>query len=156
MRLGQRHTERDPSRPPHRNQVCAAIVEAIRAQALDRSNAAQLVTALERTLLTVPYRPVTWENLALATLLENQGEYTRAAAAAGRHHFLFGSPFFYATHLREAGRLSERAGLTDRAIEAYTKYLALRYDPEPSVAAEVAQVRRDLERLTSERSAARK
>ena len=155
-RLRQAHAQRDPSLPPHQNQVCASIVEAIGAQAARRPNAGPLVDELERTLLTVPYRPVSWENLALATLLENQGQYARAAAAARRHHFLFGPSLFYAAHLRQSGRLSERAGEVDRAIEAYTKYLALRYDPEPAVAPEVAQVRQDLERLTSERGTARK
>ncbi|HSA57613.1 MAG TPA: serine/threonine-protein kinase [Gemmatimonadaceae bacterium] len=155
-RLRQAHAQRDPSLPPDRNQVCASIVEAMRAQAQQRPNAAEILNTLERTLLSVPYRPLSWENLALATLLENQGEYARAAAAARRHQFLFGPSLFYAAHLRQSGRLAERAGDMDRAIEAYTKYLALRHDPEPSVAPEVAQVRRDLERLTSERPPARK
>jgi serine/threonine-protein kinase len=155
-RLRQAHADRDPSWPPHPNQVCASVVEAIEAQRLGRSEAARLVDALERMLLTVPYRPVSWENLALATLLENRGEYARAAGAARRHHYLWGTSVFFATHLRETGRLSELAGDTERAIEAYGEYLAIRYDPEPSVASEVAQVRQALERLTSERGAGRK
>lgn len=56
------------------------------------------------------------------------------------------------THYREAGRLSELAGERDRAIDAYSKYLALRSDPEPSVQPEVEEVRRVLSRLTGERA----
>lgn len=155
-RLRQSDANRDPTWPPSPGQVCAMIVDAIIAQRQARPSAAQLVDSLERVLLTVPYRPLTWENLALARLLEGRGEYARAAAAASRHHLLWSWLPFYATHLHESGRLFELAGNRERAIDAYRTYLAIRSDPEPSVAADVADVRQRLERLTSELRSARK
>jgi hypothetical protein len=46
--------------------------------------------------------------------------------------------------LQEEGRLATLVGDRKGAIEAYGHYLALRYDPEPSVKPEVDRVRAEL------------
>jgi serine/threonine-protein kinase len=149
-RLREPDRERDPSWPKTRNQVCADGVEAALAQRAGRADARELIERLDQTLLTRPYRGLRWENLFAAGLWEQEGEYARAAAAARRHVLLWGYVPYYATILREGGRLAELAGDRARAIEAYSRYLDLRSDPEPSVQAEVEEVRSALRRLTVE------
>ncbi|MBI3981835.1 MAG: hypothetical protein HY337_02910, partial [Gemmatimonadetes bacterium] len=149
-RLRQSAASRDPNWPPTPAQVCAAVLEAALAQRARRADAARLIDELDRRLLTVPYRGLDWENLAVARLLEAAGEYGRAAAATRRFRYFFVYTQNLSTHYREAGRLSELAGDRDRAIDAYTRYLALRSDPEPSVRPEVEEVRQALSRLTGE------
>ncbi|HLB36602.1 MAG TPA: serine/threonine-protein kinase [Gemmatimonadales bacterium] len=141
---------RDPTWPPNLAQVCAAVIEAAVAQRAGRSDAGRLIDELDRTLLTLPYRTMSWENLAMARLLEARGEYARAAAAARRFRYFFTYTPFLSTHYREAGRLSELAGQREQAIDAYTRYLALRRDPEPALKPEVDKVRQALARLTGE------
>jgi tetratricopeptide (TPR) repeat protein len=131
--------------------VCASVIEAALAQRAGRADARRLVEELDRTLGRAPYRGLNWENLAVARLLESQGDYARAAAAARRFRYFFVYTMNLSTHYRESGRLAELAGDRERAIEAYSRYLALRSDPEPSVVPEVEQVRQALARLTGER-----
>ena len=150
-RLRDTAADRDPEWPATPHQVCADVLEAALAQRRGRSDAGELIGRLDELLLTVPYRGVGWANLAVARLLEGEAEYTRAAAAARRHLYYLGYTPFLATHMRESGRLAELAGERERAIDAYAKYLALRSDPEPSVAGEVDEVRQALARLTAER-----
>ena len=142
--------ERDPATPPGPDEVCATVLEAALAHRRGDRDAGQLIDRLDQLLLTAPFRQIGWANLAVARLLEGEGEYARAAAAARRHPYLAGYTAFLATHMRESGRLYELAGNRDGAIDAYAKYLSLRSDPEPTVADEVEQVRRALERLTAE------
>jgi hypothetical protein len=52
--------------------------------------------------------------------------------------------------LREEGRLAALAGDPAGAIRAYSHYLALRYNPEPSLKPQVDQVRAELARLVKE------
>ncbi len=148
--LRDRHIDRDPTWPPARDMVCADLLEAALAQRRGQADAGQLIDRLDELLLTRPYRP-RWENLFLARLLEGEGAYARASAAAGRHEYYLGYMLPLATHLRESGRLAELAGDRDRAIDAYSQYLALRSDPEPSVQPEVDEIRGALARLKGER-----
>ena len=57
---------------------------------------------------------------------------------------------YLAAQLREEGRLAALTGDREGAIRAYRHYLALRNDPEPAVAAQVAAVRAELRRLEGE------
>ncbi len=138
-RLQDPDRERNPSWPKTRNQVCADVIEAALAQRTGRADARERIERLDEVLATRPYRGVRWENLFVASLWEQEGEYARAAAAARRHVILWGYVSYYATFLREGGRLAELAGDRARAIEAYSRYLDLRSDPEPSVQAEVEE-----------------
>jgi tetratricopeptide (TPR) repeat protein len=112
-----------------------------------------MVDSLDRVLLSGPFRiAMAWHNLAVAGLLEKEGEYARAAAAARRTRLYFAYTPFLATYYREAGRLAERAGDRERAIEGYARYLDLRRDAEPRLQPEVEQVKEALGRLTAERA----
>ncbi|HSR14748.1 MAG TPA: hypothetical protein VLL51_03305, partial [Gemmatimonadales bacterium] len=94
---------------------------------------------------------LSWQNLAVAGLLEKEGEYARAAAAARRTRQYYVYIPFLATYYREAGRLAERASDRDRAIEGDARYLDLRKDAEPALQEEVNQVKQALARLTAEK-----
>jgi hypothetical protein len=59
---------------------------------------------------------------------------------------------YLSTYWREEGRLAVLVGDREGAIRAYRKYLALRTDPEPSLASEVEAVRGELDRLVGEGS----
>lgn len=61
-----------------------------------------------------------------------------------------GIPEFYATYLREEGRLAAATRDREGAVRAYRQYLRLRKDAEPSVQQQVATVRRELARLERE------
>ena len=152
--LRAQDAKRNPALPMTRNQVCAAVLDAMVAQRTHHGDAPRLIDRVDALLLRAPYRSLNWENLAAARLLENEGRYERAAAAARRYTYFYTYPQFLATHLRESGRLAERVGDKARAIIAYSRYLELRSDPEPSVAAEVAQVRQALAKLTGEKGSA--
>ena len=89
-------------------------------------------------------------NLLVTRLWAEQGDWPRAEAAARRRYKGL-NPRFLSTHLREEGRAAASAGHREAAIRAYQHYLALRYDPEPSVKPEVEQVRADLADLIGER-----
>jgi hypothetical protein len=150
--LRDRNADRNPNWPPIPEMVCSQLLDAATAQRRGDADAGERINRLDRLLLTRPYR-LSWENLFLARLLEGEGEYARASAAAGRFAYFIGGAVGrpLAPTFREAGRLAELAGDTERAIDQYSRYLTLRSDPEPSVQPEVDEVRRALARLTGER-----
>ena len=143
---------RSPDWPPTLNQVCAAVLETMSAQANSQPQASAMVDSLDRLLQSGPSLiGMSWQNLAVAGLLEKEGQYARAAAAARRTREYYTYIPFLATYYREAGRLAERAGDRDRAIEGYARYLDLRKDAEPALQEEVNQVKQALARLTAEK-----
>ncbi len=88
-------------------------------------------------------------NLDVARLREAQGDVAGALRAVRRRpsHYL---PNFLAFALWEEGRLAALAGDREGAIKAYSHYLTLRYNPEPSMKPEVDRVRAELARLVGE------
>ncbi len=135
--------------PERQARVCGRILEAAHAQGTGRPEARRMILAVDTLLLTVPYLQLMWENLEVAKMLEGEGEYARAEAAAGRFRVGLGYPHYLAAYLREGGRMAVLAGHRDRAVSLYTQYLTLRADPEPAMAAEVAEVRSALDRLSA-------
>ena len=127
--------------------LCGRILEAAGAQHAGSPEARRLVLSVDSLLITVPYLQIGWENLMVARLLEAEGEYARAAAAAGRFRYGLGYPHYMSAYLREGGRLAALAGDREQAIDRYTRYLALRENAEPAVADEVARVRLALDSL---------
>ena len=91
-----------------------------------------------------------WWNLDIAKLREARGDVAGALRAVRRHPGYGGQllPLSYA--LREEGRLAALAGDREGAIRAYSRYLALRYNPEPSIKPAVDSVRAELARLVGE------
>lgn len=87
----------------------------------------------------------------MALLRERTGDIDGALAAVRRRtiHPLEGVVGL-STLLREEGRLAALVGERDAAIRAYRHYLALRREAEPSLAAEVAAVAEEFNRLLEE------
>jgi hypothetical protein len=127
--------------------VCMRILEARHAQATASPLAHRLILSVDSLLLTVPYVQLDWENLMVARLLEGEGEYARAAAAASRFRYGLGYPMYMATYLRDGGRMAMLAGDRERAVARFSRYLALRSEPEPATTSEVAEVRSTLDSL---------
>ena len=136
--------------------ACAFLLRAARAQGTGSPEANRLTISTDSLLRTVPYLQIRWENLMVARLLESEGEYARAAAAAGRFRYGLGYPHYMAEYLRQGGRLAALAGDREQAIDRYSRYLALRQNPEPSAADEVARVRSALDSLRATPSAPRR
>ncbi len=110
-------------------------------------DAALLVSRLNDRLRTVPPGWTNGDNLAVARLLEAQGNVEEALAAVQRRRFDL-VPVFLSTYLREEGRLAALVGDTTSAIAAYRHFLTLQAHPEPARAAAVEQIRSELSHLT--------
>jgi tetratricopeptide (TPR) repeat protein len=134
--------------------VCAMLLETLLAVVAKRPVAAARLAQFDSVMQTGP--PVNYAencaNLVVARLREAQGDRAGALAALRRRSYFQRWPQYLATYLREEGRLAALAGDTSGAIRAYEHYLALRSDPEPVVAAQTAEVRLELARLTRSRS----
>ncbi|MDH5197105.1 MAG: serine/threonine protein kinase [Gemmatimonadota bacterium] len=138
-------------------EVCASVLETRLAAALGRPEVTVLLDHLDSLAQSGP-QSTSWlvvaANLTVAELREAQGHLPAALAAARRRvsQYELGEPrvlVALATFLREEGRLAALTGDRVGAIRAYAHYLALRDDPEPSVAPEVERVRTALEHLRS-------
>ncbi|MBI3981931.1 MAG: protein kinase [Gemmatimonadetes bacterium] len=141
---------------PTLTQLCWVAVDALLGAAEGRPEWRGAVRRLDSLSATggigatgAPF-PVT-PTLDLALLLERAGDVRGALTTVRRRPYHQHTTTYLATHLREEGRLAALAGDTAAAIAAYSHYLALRPNPEPSVAPEVEQVRGELGRLTKER-----
>ena len=133
--------------------LCAAVLDASCADALGSPEARARVAIADSLARILPFGVAYGleggaTNLTLARLWERRGEPVRALQAARRR----GSAFLWATmymtsFLAEEGRLAALTGDTAGAVRAYRHYLALRFDPEPSVQPKVEKVRRALMEL---------
>jgi len=152
QRLRALPTPRNPALPPTGRELCADVLSATLAQQAGASDAAAQIDALDRVLGQGPSRNITWENLAVARLLEERGEYARAAKAASRHRVYYLYPAFLATHWYETARLSELAGERQAAIDNYSKFITLRKNSEPSLQPKLEAAKQALARLVGEKN----
>ncbi|GAC1480168.1 MAG: hypothetical protein NVS1B4_25210 [Gemmatimonadaceae bacterium] len=124
--------------------IRTAMLEAEVAVVEHRANALQLVDQLDARArdgcCSTPHL-----NLVVARLREMTGDVPGALRAVRRGRWA--SPWYLSTHLREEGRLAALTGDREGAIRAYRHFLILRSDPEPSLAVETEDVRRELRRL---------
>jgi hypothetical protein len=134
-------------------QTLGWILEAQLAHLDHQVNAATLLARADSALRShnEGTRPMALGNLLVAGLWEATGDVPRALAAVRRRTYGLGYPPFLTTMLREEGRLADLAGDHAGAVEAYTRYLALRADPEVSVQPQVERVRAELARLVEEK-----
>ena len=140
---------------PEEHERCAERLDAWYATSAHRADALQLLNRVDSLQVNDPVgitnSPIEASNLLVTRLWQEQGDWPRAEAAARRRYKGL-NPRFLSTYLREEGRAAAAVGHREAAIRAYHHYLALRYDPEPSVKPEVEQVRADLADLISERA----
>jgi tetratricopeptide (TPR) repeat protein len=131
--------------------ACASLISAIATSLLPGAGVSPLLVA-DSMMRFKPWHTPTGEmnphwNYDLALAFARQEKWRLAAAAARRR--LFGRGTRLAISLRDEGRWALLANDTAAAMHAFERYLALRPDPEPSVASEVAVVRRQLVLLHS-------
>jgi hypothetical protein len=133
---------------PEEHERCADLLDAWHATIARLPDARQRLARVDSLQITEP-AGVKASNLIVARLWGAHGDWARAEAAAFRR-FRGMNPEFLSTHLLEEGRAAALAGHRTTAIRALQHYLALRYDPEPSVRPEVEVVRAELARLVGE------
>jgi len=126
---------------------CHVMLEALLAAAEHRPDAAAAYGRLD-SLLLLGGKPPGWVAMA-AKWHEAQGD-TKGALRTIRRRAGYDEFWNLSYLLREEGRLAALLGERQAAIKAYTHYLALRYNPEPSVIPEVDLVRADLAQLLAE------
>jgi hypothetical protein len=129
--------------------LCAALLEATRAQALHLPNARTALALADTAARTYDVGQSLAANLVVARIAEAQGNLPLALVAvrrrAGSYDLL--PTWYLSTFLHEEGRLAALTGDTVDAVRAYQHYLALRPDPEPEIKAEVDGVKEELARL---------
>jgi tetratricopeptide (TPR) repeat protein len=126
---------------------CDVMLEALLAAAERRPDAGAAFARLDTFLLTGA-GPAGW-NMEVARWRETQGDI-RGALRAIRRRAGYQEYWNMSYVLREEGRLAALVGDRAGAIEAYSHYLALRYNPEPTVKPEVERVRAELAQLVGE------
>ncbi len=137
--------------------ISLTALEALAADRRGESSAAALAGALDSLLLQADYTDFSAGRLAFASLTAGRllekyrGPAAGLAAVRRRSTWWTNEMPYLAAQLREEGRLAALSGEKEEAIEAYRHYLALRTSPEPSVAAEVEEVRKELAQLSSGR-----
>jgi tRNA A-37 threonylcarbamoyl transferase component Bud32/tetratricopeptide (TPR) repeat protein len=126
---------------------CHVMLEALLAAAEHRPDAGAAYGRLD-SLLLLGGTPPGWVVIA-AKWHEAQGD-TKGALRTIRRRAGYDEFWNLSYLLREEGRLAALVADREGAIEAYSHYLALRYDPEPSVKPEVDRVRAELAQLVGE------
>ncbi|MEO7987267.1 MAG: serine/threonine-protein kinase, partial [Gemmatimonadales bacterium] len=144
--LGPNRDIADSARTAEFGTLCADVLEASLATLTHRPEAALLVSRLNDRLRTVPPGWTDGDNLAVARLLEAQGNVAEALGAVRRRRFDL-VPVFLSTYLREEGRLAALSGDTTGAIAAYRHFLRMQAHPEPEQAPRVEQIRSELSHL---------
>jgi Protein kinase domain len=126
---------------------CNTMLRALLAAIAHAPDTAETLQAFEQQM--APGHQSWRRNLFLARLHEAHGDLVAALRAVRRRPGY--TPNAAPTYaLREEGRLAALVGDTAGAIRAYSHYLALRYNPEPSIKPEVDRVRAELARLVQE------
>jgi eukaryotic-like serine/threonine-protein kinase len=126
---------------------CSLLLEALLAAAEHRPDADAAYNRLDTLLLEGGGRPG-WI-IEVARWREAQGDLAGALRAA-RRCAGYDLILQLAYCRREEGRLAALVGDRAGAIDAYSQYLAMRYNPEPSVKPEVDRVRLELAQLVGE------
>jgi len=132
-----------------RAQGCDVLLRALFAAVAHAPDSTEMLEALERQM--APGSEQWWRNFDLARLWEARGNLPAALRAIRRRPgYPYPGLFLRSYALREEGRLAALTGDREGAIWAYSQYLALRYNPEPSVKPAVDSVRAELARLVGE------
>ncbi len=126
--------------------ACAEFLHAGLAVVLAQPNASSLVARLDSLAFTagVCGDAIAYVPLLIARLHERLGEPRGALDAIRRREQLVGWPRYLATELREEGRYASLVGATEAARSAFSRYLALRTQPDARLRPQVEEVRREL------------
>jgi hypothetical protein len=124
--------------------VCAILLDVSLAVALSAPDARVRLARLDSMVFTpqVAGDAIAYVPLLLARLHERLGNASGGLQAVRKRTYMSGWPRYLATSVREEGRLAAASGDSSGARAAYVRYLAMRSDAEPSLAAELDEVRR--------------
>lgn len=133
--------------------ACAGLLEATLAVESGRADAAARLAALDTSLVDGPALGEMWDfvPLAVSRLHERAGSPRRALQAVRRRPHMMPWPAYVAANVLQEARLSSALADTSAAARGYRKYLELRADAEPSMAAAVDSVRASLAQLAQPR-----
>lgn len=131
--------------------VCATMLEATHAVATRARDALQRVAALDSLILSGPAvsDASTYAHILVGRLYQRLGQPRLALDAYRRRTYMTGWPRYLATARREEGLVAETIGEHAIATTSYSRYLALRRQPEPPVAGQVNAIRQSLGILES-------
>ncbi len=139
------------------SQASFVVIEAMFANIAKRPDAGAAIERLDSLMREVDYNSVhagraAFENLTVARLFEQRGDYKRALAAVRRHgdRYTGGQDPYRSTLLREEGRFAALTGDVNGALKAYRHYLALRYQVERVLQPQVDAVRLEVARLEAQ------
>ncbi len=141
----KRHSGTQP-----RNRIFVLLPEMLMASRQRRLDAAQLRASVDSTLEAGCCELPDFVSLVLAQAYEDAGD-NAAALRVIRRGRSYWPPRSLSTHLREEGRLATGLGMNREAIEAYTRYIALRSAPEASRRGERDAIRQEVVRLRAMR-----
>jgi serine/threonine-protein kinase len=134
--------QRDSLSSPSFRTGCALLLDAQLAVTQRRRDAHAFVDSLDAFLRTAPEGPMLdIGNLATARMYERIGDSRAALFAIRRHEFFYGRASFLTTFLRDEARLAEKTGDLSGAAAAMRRYIAIRGEPEPSLARDLADAR---------------
>lgn len=152
-RLGRTRTPEDRAGDVAEHRLCGAMLT-LRLALVQGTALEEPSSRLDSLLIHGPWVYALVRQPAILTLAEaNERRRDAGLALATMHRRdLDRWNRLVTTWLREEGRLAAIAGDTAAAIRAYDRYLALRDQPEPSLAPEVNRVRQELARLGPDRS----
>jgi len=157
LRRGQQKFEHLPPENSVQGSYLGACADVLEAQLAAATGAADLRARIAQLDSTARRSDaITWvlaaANLTAARLWEQVGDLDRALTATRRRLYITDLAeqrvlVALSSFLREEGRLAARKGDREGAIRAYTKYLALRAEPEAILAPQVARVKAALDSL---------
>jgi TolB-like protein len=131
--------------------LCAALLEAARAEALHLPEARAALERADTAARSLEVGQSLGANLVIARLAEEEGNPDFALRAIRRRASGYDllPAWYLSTFLLEEGRLAALTGDIAGAVRADRHYLSLRPDPEPRVMPEVDRVRAHLATLLS-------
>jgi len=124
--------------------VCAVLLDASLAVAASSPDARARLARLDSMVFTpqVAGDAIAYAPLLLTRLHQRLGNASGALHAVRKRAYMSGWPRYLATSVREEGRLAAASGDTTAARAAYVRYLSMRSDAEPALAAELEEARR--------------
>jgi DNA-binding SARP family transcriptional activator len=127
--------------------ACATILDAQLSAELGTADTTSALNRLDSLVNAGATSPLWVPSLLVLAELEQRRGNLQAALAAVRRRENNYNPRYLSSELLAQARVAALAGQKQEAINAYRHYLALRFDPEPSLRPKVEAVRRELAAL---------
>ena len=129
--------------------ACAAILDALLADATHSRDAASRVAALDSLMLSGPAVSdgSSYANIVVGRIYQHLGNARAALVAYRRRSYMTSWLRYLATTRREEAEIAASLGEQEIARNSFHRYLAVRRQPEPTLASAVATTRDHVARL---------